>query len=94
MSLAERQLAQKMARQAGDSPRDWLHYIQEIDALNLARQQERRSAGRKSQTDNPPRPPAAKDVENALGNLPASASYQEYTALLAAFLSAGDSKTP
>jgi hypothetical protein len=94
VSLAERQLAQKLARQAGHSPRDWLHYIQEIDALNLARQQERRSAGRKTQKDNSPRPPAARDVENALGNLPASASYQEYTALLAAFLSGGDSETP
>lgn len=92
VSLAERQLAQKLARQAGQSSHDWLHYIQEIDALNLARQRERQTARRRSLQNSSAPPPAAQDVENALNNLPASASYQEYTALLAAFLSGSDSE--
>jgi len=50
LSLAERQLAQSMARRAGQSPRDWLRYIQDIDALNQTRHFERQRARRRSVT--------------------------------------------
>jgi len=83
VSLAERQLAQKMARQAGQSPRDWLRYIQDLDALSQARRQERRAAGRKARAANLRE---AGDTEMALGHLSTTASYQAYTDLLTAFL--------
>jgi hypothetical protein len=86
ISLAERQLAQKMARQAGQSPRDWLRYIQEIDELNQTRQRERQAARRHAPNGPARLATEAKDMESALGNLSTTASYQTYTDLLTAFL--------
>lgn len=88
ISLTERQLAQKMARQAGQSPRDWLCYIQDIDTLSQTRHQERRVAKRKS-LNSPARlttPGEVRDTEKALGHWSTTAPYQAYTDLLTAFL--------
>ena len=88
LSLAEREMAQKMARNAGQSPQDWLHYIQNIDERNQTRHRERQAAKRRPRQGNshqPPTPGEAKDTENALTHLVATEGYQEYTDLLVAF---------
>ena len=90
ISLAERQLAQKMARNAGHSSQDWLHYMREIDERNQTRRRERQVAQRQSRPHSQTLAPStAKDTEKALANSSATANYQEYTDLLAAFLNDG-----
>jgi hypothetical protein len=97
ISLAERHLAQKMAQNAGQSPQDWLRYIQDIDERNRTRYRERQAASRQSRANSQTQPLApgkAKDTEDALANLSTTASYQEYTDLLAAFLGNDSNEKP
>lgn len=92
ISLAERQLAQKMARKAGQSAQNWLGYIQDIDERNQTRRRERQTAKRKSQQSNLNQPASSEDAkgtENAMRALLATESYPEYTDLLTAFLDNG-----
>ena len=97
ISLAERQLAQKMARNAGQSSQDWLRYIRDIDERNQTRRRERQTARRRTRQNSqthPLAPEKAKDTENALANISTTAGYQEYTDLLAAFLGNGSNEKP
>lgn len=97
ISLAERQLAQKMARNAGHSAQDWLRYIQDIGERNQTRRRERQAAQRQSRSNGrsqPAAPEKASDTENALSNLAATESNREYTELLTAFLGDGRDENP
>lgn len=97
LTLAERQLAQKMARNAGQSPQDWLRYLQDIDERHQTRRRERQAAKCQARQDSPDRPATpgeARDTENALGHLATTESYWEYTDLLAAFLGDGRGEKP
>jgi hypothetical protein len=44
VSYWERELAQELARQHGDSPRNWFHYISRLDKLQKIRIQEKKAA--------------------------------------------------
>lgn len=46
LSLAERQLAQQLARGAGNAALDWLHFVHEVDTLTDLRQREKRQIQR------------------------------------------------
>jgi hypothetical protein len=85
VSLAERKLAQRMAREAGTSPRDWLRYIHDLNELVRTRQKEQRRirAASPSASRLPVDPKAA---EQAIEGLSAEDVYQDYTDLLVGFL--------
>ncbi len=86
LSLAERALAQKLARQAGDSPQDWLRYLHELDELVQSRQAERRRVSRAA-SRRPRRAPAdVQAVDTVVRSLTAETVYQDYTGLLVDFL--------
>jgi hypothetical protein len=85
VSMAERKLAQGMAREAGTSPRDWLRYLHDLDELVQIRQKEQRQL--RSTTTSPSRLPVdPKATEEAVNALSAEQVYQDYTDLLLDFL--------
>jgi hypothetical protein len=88
LSLAEREMAQRMAREAGDSSRDWLHYLHDLDALVQQRQQERRQT-RRAAPHTKRAPVDTRTADNSLRSLPRETVYAKYTDLLVGFL--GDS---
>ena len=88
LSLAEREMAQRMSREAGNSSRDWLHYLHDLDTLVQQRQKERRQTRRAI--------PLAKRIpldprttETNLRALSHDALYAQYTDLLVGFLGDG-----
>ena len=97
ISLAERQLAQKMAQNAGHSAQDWLRYIQDIDERNQTRRRERQAAQRQARPNGRSQSTAraeTSDAENALSHLTATENNRAYTELLAAFLGNGRDEKP
>lgn len=91
ISLAERQLAQKIARNAGQSSRNWLSYIRDIDELSQLRHRERQTARRQSSRNGITQSASSQRTEDALNGLSAAQLDQSYTALLSGFLSDGSS---
>jgi hypothetical protein len=85
LSLAERKLAQRLARQAGDSPRDWLRYLHDLDELVQTRQKERRHA-RSTASVSARAPMDVGAAESAVQRLSRTAVYRDYTDLLVGFL--------
>jgi len=85
LSLAEREMAQRMAREAGDSSRDWLHYLHDLDALVQQRQQERRQT-RRAAPHTKRAPVDTRTADNSLRSLPRETVYAQYTDLLVGFL--------
>lgn len=89
VGLAERDLAQKMARHTGQSAQDWLQYIYDIDELSRVRQRERRAATRKlghGASSSHLTPGRIQDTEDVPGDVSLADVYQNYTVLLAGFL--------
>lgn len=83
LSLWERQLALRLARTAGQSPRDWLAYIRDIEELTRRRLAEKKQVRRTASKVAAGRPVDLPAVEAALSQTPAD---PVYTDLLTAFV--------
>jgi hypothetical protein len=75
LSLVERQLAQRLARDTGRTALDWLGFVQEVDTLTTLRQREKRQVQRASHQIVPVPQPLSGD-----------SPHTDYTDLLAQFI--------
>lgn len=85
VSLAARAIAQHSACLAGDSTRDWLRYLHELDVLVQQRKHEQRRVRPTRPSETPP-PPDVRMSDATFRSLPREAACQNYTDLLVGFL--------